>query len=160
MMNTFYMINVSRKMERRATWGWNTHQARWIHAAMRELYSSGMLPSCHMDSCSRVTVVPWWHLQVHYQHVAYEQLTWRPKSQSRMTLVVPWRYETFLKHEVPQAFLKHHAVTWEARSQICMTHVVPWRRQKILKWRMLLAFHEITCKFKTSILLSVYCCLK
>jgi hypothetical protein len=160
MMNTFYMISVLGKMERRAIWDWNAHQARWIHAAKRELCSSGVLPTCHMDRCSRVTVVPWWHLQVHYQHVAYEQLTWRPSSQSCMTLVVPWRYERFIKYEVPQACLKHHAVTREPRSQICMTHVVPWRRQNFLQWSMLLAFHKIKRKFKTSVILSVYCSLK
>jgi len=28
-----------------------------VRVAMREIFSSRMLPSCHMDSCSRVTVV-------------------------------------------------------------------------------------------------------
>lgn len=28
-----------------------------IRVAMREMFASRMLPSCHMDSCSRVTVV-------------------------------------------------------------------------------------------------------
>jgi hypothetical protein len=157
-MSTFYMISVLRKLERWATRCWNPIQACWILAAMRDLCSSGVLPSCHMDSCSRVTVVPWWHLQVHYQHVSYGQVTLY-RSQSRMTRVVAWSYEMSWNVKCRKPLLKH-AITGDPRSQSCTTRMVLWGHQKHLKRGVLLASQESLCKFRTLILLSAYCCVK